>query len=294
MFSTRSFSYWTASSWFWIVGSRSRQDSGRLSLSDWSIPWCLSVLFLGSLAYPGRVHGQVGPEAAVAPPVKIYLIGNSLTWDSLPGLLDGDVQWHVDCGKNLQYIFDNPASPCVKTSTPWNEALKAKQYDTLCVQPFFGTTLEQDLQVISAWMALQPTAGLVIHTGWNRADNFEKDYHANAEVNLMIHSPAYFQALQTQLQAKHPDRSIRISAALDVLDHIWHDIEQGKAPFQSFPELYRDEIHMTTQAGRYLMHNVLRQSMQQPQSDQGFQLEATQKVYLDQRLRDLAATQPTP
>jgi len=30
-----------------------------------------------------------------------YLIGNSLTWDTVPPLLSGDVQWHVDCGVNL-------------------------------------------------------------------------------------------------------------------------------------------------------------------------------------------------
>ena len=199
------------------------------------------------------------------------------------------MQWHVDCGKNLQFIFDNPTNPCVKTSTPWSEALKAIQYDTLVVQPFFGTTLEQDLQVISAWLELQPTARLVIHTGWNRADSFEKTYHTTDEANHMSHSPGYFQAVKTQLRAKYPERSISVTAALEVLDTVWHVIERGQAPFGSFPELYRDEIHMTTQAGRYLMHNTLRQALQQPFSDQGFQLEAAQKEYLDQRLSALAA-----
>lgn len=262
------------------------------NLSYWTVFWYLSVLCLSSTS-SGRVYGQVEPEAAVAPPLKIFLIGNSLTWDTLPGLLDGDVQWHVDCGKNLQYIFDNPAGPCVKTSTCWKEALKAKQYDTLCVQPFFGTTLEQDLQVISAWLELQPTAGLVIHTGWNRAADFEQAYHVTGEVKHMSHSLGYFRALQTQLQAKHPERSIRLTAALAALDRVWHDIELGQAPFGSFAELYRDEIHMTTQAGRYLMHNVLRQALQQPLSDQGFQLEAAQKEYLDQRLSSLSADNPS-
>lgn len=32
------------------------------------------------------------------PPTRCYLIGNSLTWDTVPPLLSGDVQWHVDCG----------------------------------------------------------------------------------------------------------------------------------------------------------------------------------------------------
>src|SRR5690606_39121687 len=52
-----------------------------------------------------------------------YLIGNSLTWDTSPSLLDGDVQWHVDCGKSLPYIMAHPEMPCVKTSTLWPQAL---------------------------------------------------------------------------------------------------------------------------------------------------------------------------
>ena len=39
---------------------------------------------------------------AQKPPMRCYLIGNSLTWDTVPQRLDGDVQWHVDCGVPLQ------------------------------------------------------------------------------------------------------------------------------------------------------------------------------------------------
>lgn len=264
-------------------------------LSHWTIALTWGIVCLSWSTPSALVCGQEGSPSPAASPVanKVFLIGNSLTWDTLPGLLDGDVQWHVDCGKNLQYIFDNPANPCVKTSTLWTEALKNKQYDILCVQPFSGTTIEQDLHVISTWLALQPTATIVIHTGWNRADDFEQAYHATDEVNRMTHSPSYFQTLQTRLQTQHPERTIRLTAALDVLDAIWHDIEQSRAPFQSFGELYRDDIHMTTQVGRYLMHNVMRMALQQPLSEQGFQLESAQKAYFDQRLSLIGAQQPS-
>ena len=33
--------------------------------------------------------------------LRYYLIGNSLTWDTVPPRLEGDTQWHVDCGKSL-------------------------------------------------------------------------------------------------------------------------------------------------------------------------------------------------
>lgn len=215
-----------------------------------------------------------------AAPAKIYLIGNSLTWDTLPGLLEGDVQWHVDCGKNLKYIHDHPGSPCVKTSTLWPTALKSKQYDVLCVQPHFGSSLAEDVQAISAWLALQPQATLVLHTGWNRAADFEATYHAGSDGGQMVHAPEYFQALTAALQAAHPQRTIRSTLAMQVLDEIYHDIQSGQAPFASFETLYRDSIHMTTQEGRFLMHNLMRIAVQQPISEQGFQLEPQPKEYL--------------
>ena len=54
------------------------------------------------VVYPNVVPGSGGPS--------YYLIGNSLTWDTVPSKLDGDVQWHVDCGKSLPFIYENPGS----------------------------------------------------------------------------------------------------------------------------------------------------------------------------------------
>lgn len=228
-------------------------------------------------------------------PLRIFMIGNSLTWDTLPGLLDGQVQWHIDCGKNLQAMFDNPMNPCVKTSVPWPEVLPpgrqhSQQYDILVVQPYLGTTLDDDARLIAHWLELQPSAELVIHTGWSRADDFESSYHAQVEgMPLpMAHSSAYFKALQQRVQEQFPDRRLSTTAAMDVLDTIWHDIQQGQTPLIAFRDLYRDEHHMTTQLGRYLMHNVMRMALHQPPSDQGFQLEPEHKLYLDQKLQHVA------
>ena len=92
---------------------------------------------------------QVGGLRAEEPATKsYYLIGNSLTWDTLPGLLDGDVQWHVDCGTSLPFVFANPGKPCVKSSTLWPAALKEKQYDVVSVQPHYGSTLQQDVETM--------------------------------------------------------------------------------------------------------------------------------------------------
>jgi hypothetical protein len=218
------------------------------------------------------------------------LIGNSLTWDTLPGLLDGDVQWHVDCGKNLKYIHDHPASPCVKTSTLWPQAFKSQQYDLLTVQPHMGTSLAEDVAVISTWIKQQPSAILILHTGWSRAAEFEATYHAGNSGDQMTHAPEYFQALKARLVELHPGLEIRSTAAIDVLEEIYHEIEQQRAPFKSFDELYRDSIHMTTETGRYLMHNLMRIALGQPLSDQGFQLDPPHKAYLLSKLKAVQAS----
>ncbi len=200
-----------------------------------------------------------------------YLIGNSLTWDTIPGYLDGDVQWHVGCGKSLPYLFEHPENPCVKSSTLWPNALKNKQYGFVSVQPHYGSNLKQDIKVISEWMKMQPEAVLVIHSGWALATARAQEYASKETTKGMVHSPAYFGALITELKALYPTRHFRQTGAIDLLDRIARDIKNGKAPFKSMEELHRDKIHMKMETGRYLMHNAMRIALGQPISDKGFE-----------------------
>lgn len=220
---------------------------------------------------------------------KIYLIGNSLTADTLPSLLDGLVQWHIDCGKNLQFIHDHPEKPCVKNSTLWTDALRDSQFDILVVQPHMGTTLAQDVSVISEWMTMQPHARLILHTGWERHHQLETSFHtqlvtADDERVNMVHAPAYFQLLMSRLQSRFPDRKIATTRAVHLLAAIEQDIQTQRAPFVALKELYRDDIHMQLQSGRYLMHNAMRRALGQPLSEQGFQVEDEIRAYLDRKL----------
>lgn len=233
------------------------------------------------------VTKQAAARPAEQKSESIYLIGNSLTWDTLPGLLDGQVMWHVDCGKNLRYIHEHPERPCVKTSTPWPEALRTKQFDVLCVQPHFGTNLEEDVKIISGWIGLQSKpVRLVIHTGWNRHAHFREHYGRTPETEPcpMIHAPTYFARLGQRLREKHPEMTITSTHAIEVLDNICQDIEQKTAPIGDLKELYRDEIHVTTQGGRYLMHNLMRVAIGQEISDQGFQVEEPLRGYLRKKI----------
>ena len=227
-----------------------------------------------------------------------YLIGNSLTWDTVPQLLDGDTQWHVDCGKPLHALQSKPNEPCVKSSTIWPKALTDKQYDVISFQPHYGATLEQDLAAISHWVHMQKKAGFVIHTGWafheKRAAEYEMQCIGSGK---MLHSRAYFEALLTALRQKFPSRKFSRTYAMDLLQLVADDVESGNAPFKDVQQLYRDKIHLTKGGGRYLAHNAMRQALGQPYSSKGFEGKFTPSVkdYLDSLLASLPSVDvPNP
>jgi len=242
-------------------------------------PFVDSVLAEDPAKQTSEAAGQTAAKAA-----SYYLIGNSLTWDTVPSKLDGDTQWHVDCGKSLPYIQKNPQMPCVKSSTLWPAALKAKQYDYVSVQPHYGSTLQQDVAVISAWMEMQPGAVFVIHTGWAHHAKRATEYAAASPQGPMQHSPAYISALLAALQKKHPGRKLRQTHAIDLLAKVAADAAAGNAAVENVEQLHRDAIHVTT-AGRYLMHNAMRKALGQPRSSKGFEKVTPElQQYLDRVL----------
>lgn len=219
---------------------------------------------------------------------SFYLIGNSLTQDTVPSKLDGDVQWHVDCGKSLPFIYENPEKPCVKNSTIWPEALKAKQYDVVSVQIHYGSTLVEDVAVLSELVRMQPEAVFVIHSGWARAASRAEEYAASLAEGKMRHSPAYLEAVLAKLRELHPGRAFRQTRAQDLLARVASDIAAKRAPFSRLEDLYRDDIHMNLVTGRYLMHNAMRRALGQPRSVAGFEtIPSPVKSYLDGLLDSL-------
>ncbi len=226
--------------------------------------------------------------AASPAKASYYLIGNSLTWDTVPSLLSGDVQWHVDCGTHLRHVYNNPGKPCVTNSTLWPTALRDKQYDVISVQPHYGSTLAQDVETIGAWMKLQPKAVFVIHSGWAKQVLRADEFASYNVPDAMVHSPAYFRALLAELRRQHPGRELRQTFAQNLLAQIAEDIAAGKAPIKQLVDLYRDDIHLKPDSGKYLMHNAMRLALGQPPSATGFEkAEPAMKQYLDGVLAQL-------
>jgi len=242
--------------------------------------WCVGLLALAG-----------GDLRAQQPPPRYYLIGNSLTWDTVPEKLDGSVQWHIDCGVPLPHIFAKPDAPCVKTSTPWPKALKETRFDVVAVQPHYGSTLAQDVETITCWMKMQPKAVFVVHSGWAFSAQRAAEYTSLATPDQMAHSPAYIRALVAELRRLHPGRVVRQTLAQNLLAQIADDIDAGRAPLKSVAELYRDPIHLTHDHGKYLMHNAMRRALGQPPSAAGFvKLNPDVKQYLDGVLAVLTTT----
>lgn len=209
-------------------------------------------------------------SATEAAQIKIYLIGNSLTWDTVPSQLGATVHWHVDCGKSLKYIFEHPEKPCVSSSRLWPTVLKSEKYDLISVQPHYGTTVEEDLVVISKWIKMQPQATFIIHTGWARSASLVDEYENGESQEKLTHSSAYFDELLSQLRAKHPQTEFRTTHAMRLLIELKKEIDAGNTALTSIEEIYRDAIHMTTTSGRYMMHNAVRETLGQPRATQSF------------------------
>ena len=238
----------------------------------------------------GFVFNAVAALCLSAEPAKTsyFLIGNSLTWDTVPSRLDGDVQWHVDCGKSLPWMHAHPEQPCVKSSTLWPQALKQKQYDVISVQPHYGSTLDEDINVISKFVDMQPNAIFVIHTGWAHHAKRAVEYESQNVTGKLQHAPSYFRALILALRKRYPNREFRQTHAIDLLAKISADAKAKRAPIDDVAELHRDAIHVKIDTGRYLMHNAMRKALGQPFSNKGFeQLDPEIKTYLDKVLATL-------
>ena len=247
-----------------------------------SIVGMVAVAIAGILAL--AAGGSIANADETAGP-RCYLIGNSLTWDTVPGRMGSRVQWHVDCGVPLTAIFANPDKPCVKESRIWTEALRDEKYDVVSVQPHYGTTLAQDVEVIDRWMKMQPSAVFVIHSGWAYHEKRADEFASYAQPSQMTHSPGYLRALVAELRRLHPGRKLRQTFAQNLLAVIADDIAAGRAPIKDLAELYRDGIHLTHSHGKYLAHNAMRHALGLPPSAQGFDnLDPAQQRYLDRVL----------
>ena len=226
----------------------------------------------------------------------MYLIGNSLTVNCEFQLLDGVVGYNINSSATLKSSYDRTTADSTSPdSGPWREAFAANQYDFVSVQPSPGTTLNEDATAIVAWMALQPHATFILHTGWAWSSRLETEYHGGDPNNACIRSPEYMADLTAEVARRTGGRTMVSTHANDAIDMIYHDIENHVGPFTSIYGIYRDGVHLN-ETGRYLAHNLMRQAMGQPLSDGAkdfASVPAATKAYLLDKVRVLAVPEPS-
>ena len=217
---------------------------------------------------------------------EVFLIGNSLTWNTRPWAINEsnfDLDWSIFCGQNLQFIYDHPQGYCVDSSFTWTFALGSNSYDNLVIQPFAGTTIDQDIDIISSWIEMQPGSLVVIHPGWNEFTDFPDDYVAPFTGDMKP-SAAYINTLMAELRERFPERKFSSTRSHFLLYEVYRDTVTGEAPFESISHLYSDDIHMNS-TGQYLMHNAMRVALGRPRTAQGFTgVPVLIRNYLDEKL----------
>ena len=97
---------------------------------------------------------------------------------------------------------------------------------------------------------------LILHTGWARQASLRDELTAG--IDTMQHNEAYFNALRERLLRNRPTLQIRSTNAFKVLAEIDRDIQSGNAPVSQIAEFYRDDIHMSLELGRPMMHSLMR------------------------------------
>jgi hypothetical protein len=208
--------------------------------------------------------------------VSTYCIGNSLTHNCRVASLDGTVGYNIGNGTNLQGAYNDTTAAYTAMGTDtslgaWRYALKdaatRTNYDFVTVQPFRNTTpsetLAQAATCIQNWMALQPNATFVLHTGWAKQSEFESEYHGGMPDNYTIRSPQYMNALIAEIRNR-TGRTMRSTRAIDALDLIYHDVQNHIGPFDKFGDLWADDLHLNSTSGAFLAHNLMRKALGQP------------------------------
>ncbi len=226
---------------------------------------------------------------------KVFHVGNSLTWDSAPQLLadvppsPSSIQiengWHICCGRNLGYIFQNPSDVCVPPTLfgTWDQALvESSALDAVSFQPFPGgnSTFASDLHAIHT-MADQCFGSdgfdkkVFIYSAWPKHSDmgFDSDWlrgSTTADNQPTIMASSYFEHLVQRLRAQR-DNAVYMVPVGEVLYNLGQSLEAepfvyldqhgNEQVFDSAYSLYRDQSHMDWLFGRYVafltMHTCL-------------------------------------
>jgi len=147
----------------------------------------------------------------------LYSIGNSHTWDFRPSsdflkmadVLGVDIKngWHINCGQNLETIWDKPGQTYVELSE------YGVYRDAITLQTFTDGTGKDEKEAVDKMLDLITSSinrdcNVFIYSTWpkntaeklgdfNYAKVWHRDYHANDTLRLL--SEKYFNYLENSI-----------------------------------------------------------------------------------------------
>jgi len=176
---------------------------------------------------------RAGDKAKASREFFLYSIGNSHTWDFRPAAdfleigkaLDIDIKngWHINCGQNLETIWDNPGQTCVDLSRfgAYKETITRYKWDAISIQTFIGGTGKAEKNAVEELLAyigssMNKDCIIYIYCTWPKntagqlADfNYSEEWLSNFEEDdtLEILSGQYFTYLENSL-GNYSDRDL--------------------------------------------------------------------------------------
>jgi len=207
---------------------------------------------------------------------RIYNIGNSHTWDHRPATgfleiansmnLEIFNGWHINCGKNIHQIWNDPEQTCVEVTRfgYFRDAISNNRWDAITLQPFVNGsgkneagTIKKFYQFIRATENTETSVFVYCtwpgNTGEELADfDYSGAWMAayNEKDTLRNLSEGFFSYLEKSV--KESDLDIRFVRIGRVMYHFDRKAKAGEIPgFTGAGELYRDKWHLNN-VGRYM------------------------------------------
>lgn len=202
-------------------------------------------------------------------PLRVYNIGNSLTWDSKPlvtaqkAAAEGvtyEVGYHIVSNTPLHRILEYSGDPSVAPVQPYGTfrtALPNYEWDAVILQlfPYGEATLESDLVSIEAFIELtrsnpaNANTRFYLYTGWDNVYVFRANWLSENPGGFELSSPArtsrqYVAEVLARL-AERVTADILVVPVAETLFQMAKLADEGKVP--GHPDLnsfYRDHIHM--------------------------------------------------
>lgn len=221
-------------------------------------------------------HGRaqdVGPSDKY---FYLYSIGNSHTWDFRPSAdfleiaraMDIEIKngWHINCGQNLESIWNNPGQTCVDLTGygPYREAIENYNWDAISLQTFVGGTAKAEREAVDKFLGFidgsrNKDCQVFIYCTWPRntamqlsdfdyTEEWLEDF--NEHDTLKILSRKYYTYLENSMDGNVVKvKFIPLGEVLYVFDR---KAKSGLVPgYSGSGELYRDAWHLNN-VGRYI------------------------------------------